>query len=333
MRRSADLAGVEEARPSAWRSRPRRPTSRPASTTSGSSCARSTTSGRSAAPRSPASPASPGPPSPTSSPSSSTTASCARSAAARRAAARRRSSLEVDHDARLVVGLDLGEEHFAGASSTSAARSAGRSRCPSRAATATPPLAARLRPPRPAPRREHRAAARHRHRDAGPRRQPDRHDPPGGQPRLARPAARRRSSASATASRSNVANDSQAAALAEYTYAGEGRVPNLIAIRVGRGVGAGLVLRGALFQGDGSGAGEIGHIVVDDDGALCRCGRTGCLETVASMRAIETRASDVAGRPTDLARASAAALDAGERLGDRDRRRRRRARSAARSPA
>ena len=99
----------------------------------------------------------------------------------------------------------------------------------------------------------------------------------------------------------NVANDSQAAALAEYTYAGEGRVPNLIAIRVGRGVGAGLVLRGALFQGDGSGAGEIGHIVVDDDGAVCRCGRTGCLETVAGMRAIETRASDVAGTPTDLA--------------------------------
>ena len=84
----------------------------------------------------------------------------------------------------------------------------------------------------------------------------------------------------------NVANDSQAAALAEYTYAGGDRVPNLIAIRVGRGIGAGLILRGALFQGDGSGAGEIGHVVVDDDGELCRCGRTGCLETVAGMRAI-----------------------------------------------
>jgi predicted NBD/HSP70 family sugar kinase len=109
----------------------------------------------------------------------------------------------------------------------------------------------------------------------------------------------------------NVANDSQAAALAEYTYAGEGRVPNLIAIRVGRGVGAGLVLRGALFQGDGSGAGEIGHIVVDDDGALCRCGRHGCLETVAGMRAIEARATDVAGKPTDIA-ALRRAIDAGE---------------------
>ena len=109
----------------------------------------------------------------------------------------------------------------------------------------------------------------------------------------------------------NVANDSQAAALAEYTYAGGDRVPNLIAIRVGRGVGAGLIVRGALFQGDGSGAGEIGHTVVDDGGMLCRCGRTGCLETVAGMRAIEASAADATGRPTDLDAVRAAA-DAGE---------------------
>ncbi len=109
----------------------------------------------------------------------------------------------------------------------------------------------------------------------------------------------------------NVANDSQAAALAEYTYAGGDRVPNLIAIRVGRGVGAGLILRGALFQGDGSGAGEIGHVVVDAAGDLCRCGRMGCLETVAGMRAIESRAAAATGRPTDLASVRAA-IDAGE---------------------
>ncbi len=109
----------------------------------------------------------------------------------------------------------------------------------------------------------------------------------------------------------NGANDAQAAALAEYTYAGGARVPNLIAIRVGRGVGAGLVLRGALFQGDGSGAGEIGHVVVADDGELCRCGRTGCLETMAGMRAIERDATAAAGRPIDI-RALRRALDANE---------------------
>lgn len=105
----------------------------------------------------------------------------------------------------------------------------------------------------------------------------------------------------------NVANDSQAAALAEYTFAGGDRVPNLIAIRVGRGIGAGLILRGALFQGDGSGAGEIGHLVVDDDGTPCRCGRTGCLETVAGGGSIESRAAAVTGRAMDLEGIRAAA--------------------------
>ena len=92
----------------------------------------------------------------------------------------------------------------------------------------------------------------------------------------------------------NVANDSQAAALAEYTFGGDAsRRPNLIAIKVGRGVGAGIVLNGALYQGDGFGAGEIGHTVVEDDGAACHCGRFGCLETVASGPAIVARARDL----------------------------------------
>ena len=96
---------------------------------------------------------------------------------------------------------------------------------------------------------------------------------------------------------SNVANDSQAAALAEYTFGAEShgrRIPNLVTIKVGRGIGAGLVLNGSLFQGDGFGAGEIGHVAVVDDGAACRCGRFGCLETVASSRAIAARAAELA---------------------------------------
>ncbi|HSL32510.1 MAG TPA: ROK family transcriptional regulator [Candidatus Limnocylindrales bacterium] len=93
----------------------------------------------------------------------------------------------------------------------------------------------------------------------------------------------------------NVANDSQAAALAEYTFGPEARRrANLVTIRVGRGVGAGLILNGSLFQGDGFGAGEIGHVAFVDDGAACRCGRFGCLETVASSRAIVARAAALA---------------------------------------
>ncbi len=70
---------------------------------------------------------------------------------------------------------------------------------------------------------------------------------------------------------------------------------NLVAIKVGRGIGAGVVIGGELFHGDGSSAGEIGHTVVVDDGAACRCGRFGCLETVASSRAIVRRALEAAG--------------------------------------
>lgn len=84
----------------------------------------------------------------------------------------------------------------------------------------------------------------------------------------------------------HVANDSQAAALGEFVF-GSGRDShNLIVIKVGRGIGAGIVLNGRPFYGDGFAAGEIGHVVVAENGALCRCGNTGCLETIASTRAI-----------------------------------------------
>jgi len=90
-----------------------------------------------------------------------------------------------------------------------------------------------------------------------------------------------------------VANDSRAAALAIQLFS-EKRSSNLVAITVGRGISAGVVLGGELFHGDGFGAGEIGHTVVDPDGTECRCGRFGCLETVASSRALVTRAEEIA---------------------------------------
>jgi predicted NBD/HSP70 family sugar kinase len=91
-----------------------------------------------------------------------------------------------------------------------------------------------------------------------------------------------------------VANDSRAAALATYLFGGDERPQNLVVVKVGRGVGAGLVLRDQLFGGDNDGAGEIGHVVVDPDGIECHCGRFGCLETVASVPAV-VRAAVAAG--------------------------------------
>ncbi|MBK7450513.1 MAG: ROK family transcriptional regulator [Anaerolineales bacterium] len=85
----------------------------------------------------------------------------------------------------------------------------------------------------------------------------------------------------------SVLNDSQATAIGEYVYGGDhSSDDNLIVVNVKHGIGAGIFVNGRLFQGDGGGAGEIGHVVVQEGGELCRCGKYGCLETISSARAV-----------------------------------------------
>lgn len=88
-----------------------------------------------------------------------------------------------------------------------------------------------------------------------------------------------------------IANDSHMAALAEFTFGANRESDNLIVIKIGRGIGAGIVIHGQPFYGDGMGAGEIGHVVVADNGRSCSCGNRGCLETVASTPAILQQAN------------------------------------------
>lgn len=90
-----------------------------------------------------------------------------------------------------------------------------------------------------------------------------------------------------------IANDSHLAALAEYSYGGND-ARNLVLIKMGQGIGSGIVLNGRIFYGEGFGAGEIGHVSVVDDGDLCSCGNRGCLETVASVRAMVRQAQAAA---------------------------------------
>ena len=107
-----------------------------------------------------------------------------------------------------------------------------------------------------------------------------------------------------------VANDANAAALAERTF-GTGE-DDMMLIRIGRGVGAGLVVGGALVQGANSAGGEIGHVVVGTDGgAMCACGKEGCLETWLAIPRLTER---LAQAPDDVARDAILAA-AGERLG------------------
>ncbi len=88
-----------------------------------------------------------------------------------------------------------------------------------------------------------------------------------------------------------VANDANTAVLGEHTF-GEAGDGGLMVLRVGTGVGAGLVLEGSLLHGHRGAAGEIGHVVVDPDGERCACGRTGCLETYLAVPHLRRRLAD-----------------------------------------
>ncbi len=90
----------------------------------------------------------------------------------------------------------------------------------------------------------------------------------------------------------HVDNDANLGALAEVTL-GAGRDARTAAyLQVGGGVGAGLIVDGRPFRGAFGAAGEMGHVVVDDEGAICRCGNRGCLETVASGPALTRLLAD-----------------------------------------
>jgi predicted NBD/HSP70 family sugar kinase len=107
-----------------------------------------------------------------------------------------------------------------------------------------------------------------------------------------------------------VTNDANAAALAEHSFGGA--TGDMMLVKVGHGVGAGLLLGGTPLFGSRFAAGEIGHVVVGTDGgSLCACGKTGCLETWLStpnLDAALAAASTQANR-TGILR------EAGERLG------------------
>jgi predicted NBD/HSP70 family sugar kinase len=83
-----------------------------------------------------------------------------------------------------------------------------------------------------------------------------------------------------------VENDANLGALAELTWgAAKGR-SEVAYLKVASGVGGGLISGGRLSHGVGGTAGEIGHTIVAHDGPVCRCGNHGCLETLASARAV-----------------------------------------------
>ncbi|MEO1057240.1 MAG: ROK family transcriptional regulator [Actinomycetota bacterium] len=105
-----------------------------------------------------------------------------------------------------------------------------------------------------------------------------------------------------------VANDADAAVVGERSF-GQGR-PDTMLVRIGRGVGSGLMIDGRVVGGARHVAGEIGHVVVGtDEGEPCACGNRGCLETWLAIPRIEARLAEPGAEP------SAVLAEAGRRLG------------------
>jgi glucokinase-like ROK family protein len=85
-------------------------------------------------------------------------------------------------------------------------------------------------------------------------------------------------------------NDANFGAIGEWVFgAGRGE-KNIAFIKVGSGIGAGLIMNRQVFGGTTGSAGEIGHLTIDENGPLCTCGNHGCLEAFAGGHAIELQA-------------------------------------------
>ncbi len=88
----------------------------------------------------------------------------------------------------------------------------------------------------------------------------------------------------------SVDNDADLGALGEWVYGAARGERNVVYIKVGTGVGCGILIDGKIYRGVTGSAGEIGHITIDENGPVCRCGNRGCLEAIVGGGAIATQA-------------------------------------------
>lgn len=89
-------------------------------------------------------------------------------------------------------------------------------------------------------------------------------------------------------------NDANAAALGEMTYGAAHGMKNFIMITLGTGVGSGIIIDGKLVYGHDGFAGELGHVTaIRNNGRLCGCGKSGCLETYASATGVARSAREI----------------------------------------
>nr|WP_322789905.1 ROK family transcriptional regulator [Agromyces hippuratus] len=111
----------------------------------------------------------------------------------------------------------------------------------------------------------------------------------------------------------HVANDANVAVLAEH---GSSDQDDLLLVKVGHGVGAGLIIGGRPVVGGGFAAGEIGHVVVGTDGGpRCACGRDGCLEAWVAAPRLTAQLAELGGTGAAASARDDILREAGRRLG------------------
>jgi glucokinase len=86
-----------------------------------------------------------------------------------------------------------------------------------------------------------------------------------------------------------VDNDANVVALAEARFGAAIGSKSVVCVTVGTGIGGGIVIDGSLWRGASNSAAELGHLSICFDGALCSCGRIGCIEAYCSSGAILDR--------------------------------------------
>jgi predicted NBD/HSP70 family sugar kinase len=94
-----------------------------------------------------------------------------------------------------------------------------------------------------------------------------------------------------------IVNGANAGVLAEQRFGAAREMTDVLYLRLSAGIGAGVICSGRMLLGAGGVAGELGHVTVDPNGAVCRCGNRGCLETVASPPAVAALLTRSWGRP------------------------------------
>lgn len=96
-----------------------------------------------------------------------------------------------------------------------------------------------------------------------------------------------------------IENEARAMALAEARYGAARGYKNVFCIRLGYGIGGGIIINGELYRGSSYTAGEIGHMTILPSGPLCHCGNRGCLEVLAGGGAIASTAIRVLSSGSD----------------------------------